>query len=58
MKVSRFFVFLMVIFVIAVLVYVLTTPSSKQMQLTGIIMGNDYIASPAGAGKAAAPAGG
>ena len=46
MKVSRFFVFLMVIFVIALLVYVLTTPSTKEIELTGIIMGNDYIASP------------
>ena len=46
MKVSRFFVFLMVIFIIALVVYVLTTPSTKEMQFTGIIMGNDYIASP------------
>lgn len=46
MKVSRFFVFLMVIFVIALVVYVFTTPSSKNIELTGIIMGNDYIASP------------
>ena len=36
----------MVIFVIALVVYVLTTPSTKEIQLTGIIMGNDYIASP------------
>lgn len=46
MKISRFFVFLMVIFIIALVVYVFTTPSTKEMQFTGIIMGNDYIASP------------
>lgn len=46
MKVSRFFIFLTVIFVIALLVYVFTTPSSKEIQFTGIVMGNDYIASP------------
>ncbi len=40
MKVSRFFVFLMVIFVIALVVYVFTTPSTKELELTGIIMGD------------------
>jgi len=46
MKVARFFVFILVIFVIALLVYGLTTPGTKEIQFTGIIMGNDYIASP------------
>jgi HlyD family secretion protein len=46
MKVARFFVFLAVIFVIALLVYVFSTPSGKEIQFTGIIMGNDYMASP------------
>ena len=46
MKIARFFVVLLVIFVIALLMYVLTTPSTKNIQFTGIIMGNDYIASP------------
>lgn len=46
MKVSRFFVFILVIFVIALLVYVSTTPGTKEIQLTGIVMGNDYIVSP------------
>lgn len=46
MKVARFFVFILVIFVISLVVYVLTTPSTKELQFTGIIMGNDYIASP------------
>ena len=46
MKVARFFVFLFVIFVISLLVYISTTPSTRQIQFTGIIMGNSYIASP------------
>jgi HlyD family secretion protein len=47
MKVGRFFLFfLAAIFVIALLVYVFTTPGANQIQFTGIIMGNDYIASP------------
>jgi HlyD family secretion protein len=46
MKVGRFFVFLFVIFVIALVVYVLTTPGTKEIRFTGTIMGNDYIASP------------
>lgn len=46
MKVARFFIFLLVIFVIALVVYMFTTPSTKNIQFTGIIMGNDYIASP------------
>jgi len=46
MKVARFFIFLLVIFVISAIVYAFTTPSTKDIQFTGIIMGNDYIASP------------
>lgn len=46
MKVSRFFVFLTVIFVISALVYVFTTPNTSAIRFTGIIMGNDYIVSP------------
>jgi HlyD family secretion protein len=46
MKVARFFIFLFVIFIIALVVYVFSTPSSNEIQFTGIIMGNDYIASP------------
>jgi HlyD family secretion protein len=45
-RVARFFIFLLVIFIISALVYALTTPSTKDLQFTGIIMGNDYIASP------------
>ena len=51
MKVSRFFIFVSVIFVIALVVYLSTTPSTKAIQFTGIIMGNDYIASPLVAGR-------
>ncbi len=46
MRVARFFIFLLGIFVISALVYAFTTPSTKDIQFTGIIMGNDYIASP------------
>jgi HlyD family secretion protein len=44
--VSRFFIFLLVLFGIALTVYILTTPSSKQIQLTGIVTGTDEIVSP------------
>ena len=46
MRVARFFIFLLGIFVISALVYAFTTPTTKDIQFTGIIMGNDYIASP------------
>jgi len=46
MKVSRFFVFLLVLFGIALIVYLLTTPSTSVVQLTGIVMGTDEIVSP------------
>ncbi len=46
MKIARFFVFILVIFCVALVVYVLTVPSSTELRFTGIIMGNDYIASP------------
>lgn len=46
MKVARFFIFLLVIFVIALLVYIFTTPRTNVIRFTGTIMGNDYIASP------------
>lgn len=51
MKVSRFFFFVLVIFVIALVVYIFTTPSSQEIRFTGIIMGNDYIASPLVTGR-------
>lgn len=51
MKVSRFFFFVGFIFVIAVVVYLLTTPSTRELQFTGIIMGNDYIVSPLVSGR-------
>ena len=51
MKVSRFFLFVFVIFLIALASYLLTTPRSSDIQFTGTIMGNDYIASPLVAGR-------
>ncbi len=58
MKVSRFFIFLLVLFAIALTVYILTTPSSKQIQLTGIVTGTDEIVSPLVHGTPDEPAGG
>jgi HlyD family secretion protein len=46
MKVSRFFAFLGVLFVIALVSYLLTTPRNAELQLTGIVTGTDEIVSP------------
>jgi HlyD family secretion protein len=51
MKVSKFFFFLMGLFAVALIVYVLTTPSSQQVQLTGIVTGTDEIVSPLVTGR-------
>jgi HlyD family secretion protein len=51
MKVSRFFLFVFVIFLVALASYLLTTPRSNDIQFTGTIMGNDYIASPLVTGR-------
>jgi HlyD family secretion protein len=51
MKVSRFFIFLLVLFVVALVIYVFTTPSNKGVELTGVVTGNDVIVSPLVAGR-------
>ena len=51
MRVSRFFGFVGVIFIIALVTYMLSTPRGNEIQFTGIIMGNDYIASPLVTGR-------
>jgi len=51
MKFSKFFVFLFVLFVIAAVIYFFTTPSSNQIRLTGIVTGNEVIASPQVTGR-------
>jgi HlyD family secretion protein len=51
MKFSKFFVFLLVLFVIAAVIYYFTTPSSNQIKLTGIVTGNEVIASPQVTGR-------
>ncbi len=51
MKVSKFFFFLMGLFAVALIVYVVTTPSSQQVQLTGIVTGTDEIVSPLVTGR-------
>ena len=46
MKASRFFIFLSVLFVVALVSYLLTTPRGGDIQLTGIVTGTDVIVSP------------
>ncbi len=51
MKLSKFFVFLGVLFVIALVIYLTTTPHGSEIPLTGIVTGNDVIVSPQVAGR-------
>ena len=51
MKVSRFFFFLLGLFGIALIIYVITTPSTKDIRLTGIVTGTDAIVSPLTQGR-------
>ena len=51
MKMSKFFVFVGVLFAIAVTVYLTTTPRGKEIPLTGIVAGNDVIVSSQIAGR-------
>jgi HlyD family secretion protein len=51
MKMSKFFVFVGVLFAISVVVYLTTTPHGKEIPLTGIVTGNDVIVSSQIAGR-------
>ncbi len=51
MKLSKFFVFVGVLFVIALIVYLSTTPHGNDILLTGVVTGNDVIVSPQVAGR-------
>ncbi len=51
MKLSKFFVAVGVLFVVALIVYVTTTPHGSDILLTGIVTGNDVIVSPQVAGR-------
>jgi HlyD family secretion protein len=51
MKLSKFFVFVGVLFAISVVVYLTTTPSGKAIPLTGIVTGNDVIVASQVAGR-------
>src|SRR5579871_256934 len=51
MKLSKFFVFVGVLFAIAVVVYLTTTPRGKDIPLTGIVNGNDVIVASQIAGR-------
>ncbi len=51
MKISKFFVFVGVLFAISVVVYLTTTPRGNEIPLTGIVTGNDVIVSSQIAGR-------
>ncbi|HXC31951.1 MAG TPA: efflux RND transporter periplasmic adaptor subunit [Verrucomicrobiae bacterium] len=51
MKLSKFFIFVGVLFAISVVVYVTTTPRGKEIPLTGIVTGNDVIVASQVAGR-------
>jgi len=51
MKMSKFFVFVGVLFAISVIVYLTTTPRGREIPLTGIVTGNDVIVSSQIAGR-------
>ena len=51
MKVSRFFFFLAGLFFVALIIYIVSTPSNKNIQLTGLVTGTDEIVSPLVAGR-------
>ena len=51
MKLSKFFVLVGVLFVVALVVYVTSTPRGNDIPLTGIVTGNDVIVSPQVAGR-------
>jgi multidrug resistance efflux pump len=46
MKISKFFVFVGALFVVALVIYFATTPRGGAIPLTGIVTGNDVIVSP------------
>src|SRR5215469_14234478 len=51
MKLSKFFVFLGVLFAISVIVDLITTPKGGEIPLTGIVTGNDVIVASQIAGR-------
>ncbi|MBZ5698899.1 MAG: efflux RND transporter periplasmic adaptor subunit [Acidobacteriia bacterium] len=51
MNISKFFIFVGVLFLVALAAYLATTPRGKEIPLTGIVTGNDVIVSPQVAGR-------
>jgi HlyD family secretion protein len=51
MKFSKFFMFVGVLFVVALVSYLVTTPRGSEIPLTGIVTGTDVIVSPQLAGR-------
>jgi multidrug resistance efflux pump len=46
MRFSRFFIFIGLIFVIALVLYIATVPQGREIVLTGVVSGNEVIVSP------------
>jgi len=51
MTISRFFVFLGAVFLIALAIYILTTPKGTEVPLVGVVTGNEVVVSPKIAGR-------
>ena len=51
MKISKFFTFVGMLFAVAVVVYLTTTPRGGSIPLTGIVTGNDVIVASQIAGR-------
>jgi HlyD family secretion protein len=51
MKISRFFIFLGFVFLVALVVYIGTVPRGSDIPLTGVVDGNEVIVSPRIAGR-------
>jgi HlyD family secretion protein len=51
MKISKFFIFLLGLFVVAAVIYIFTTPRGGEIRLTGAITGNEVIVSPQVSGR-------
>jgi len=51
MNISRFFVFIGIVFVIALAVYIFTTPKGTDIALIGVVTGNEVIVSPRISGR-------
>lgn len=51
MNISKFFIFVAVLFLVALVSFLVTTPRGSEIPMTGIVTGNDVIVSPQVAGR-------